>query len=187
VRDEMGSAAGRTHAGRTHAGRTIRCRWVAGVAAAVLVVPGLLGCGGGDTPERTDAVDATPQASVSVSASAAARPSRTHADACAEARQARKSLDSLMRRDFSGVSGAQAAIVRLQSDLRDLEGAASGELKRQATVLSALVSELQKAVTRFQGGKGGADTWQAVRSSAEKVAASAGSMRRSLASACPER
>jgi hypothetical protein len=184
----VGTACGRTndsrrHGGRTNGGRsgrrTTRRRWAAGVAAAALVVSGVAGCAGGEAPERKDTVATTAQAP------AAAKPSRTHADVCAEARSARKSLDSLLRRDFSGISGAQAAIVQLQGDLRDLQGSASGELKRQTTALAAQVSDLRKAVARLGGGQSGADTLTAVRSSAEKVAASAGNMRRSLATACP--
>ncbi|MEQ7125823.1 hypothetical protein ABN034_15025 [Actinopolymorpha sp. B11F2] len=176
----MGYEVRRT-AGGTNDTRSVGRRLVAGVAAVTLLGSGMMAC---ERPEPTERLSPASPASAMVTPTA--RPSGTQA-VCANAEAVWKSLNSLLSRDFTGINGAEAAVKRLQADLRRLRASASGEVRQQAAALSASVADLGSAVRRVRDGESPTEIWPQVRSAVDEVETNAANLRESLNSICPQR
>jgi hypothetical protein len=177
----MGDAVDRRVRAGTNGARSVGQRLGAGVVAVTLWGSALVACAGPEPAERS-----SPASPVSARATPTARPSGAH-NVCADAAAVWTSLDSLLSRDFSGVDGAEAAVKRLQANLRRLRASGSGEVRRQAAALSASVADLGDAIRRVRGGESPTEVWPQVRAAAAEVKTNAANLRKSLNTICPHR
>ncbi len=162
-----------------------RGRWrripVATAALALVVASG--GCVGDPGEDGR----AQPAASARQAPTAKASPTQTrNATVCARALAVQNSLGALTAQDYTQTGSAKEAIAQVQKNLRSLRAAVSAELDKHVSALSSAVAQLGKAIDNLQGQETTAAAWQALGEAAEGVGESAGDLRQSLASTCPD-